>query len=34
MFDPSVTQRHFDRAMAEQKSAIREVGHKVEKGND
>ena len=34
IFDPPVTQRHFDRAMAEQTEAIREVGIKVEKGND
>ena len=33
IFDPPVTQRHFDRAMAEQTEAIREVGVKVEKGN-
>ena len=26
IFDPPVTQRHFDRAMAEQTEAIREVG--------
>ena len=38
IFDPPLTQRHFDRAMAEQKAeqkaAIREVGIKVEKGNE
>ena len=34
IFDPPVTQRHFDRAMAEQTEAIRKVGDKVDKGND
>ena len=34
IFDPPLSERHFDRAMAEQKEAISEVGIKVEKGND
>ena len=34
IFDPPVTQRHFDRAMAEQTEAIRELGDKVEKGHN
>ena len=34
IFDPPVTQQHFDRAMAEQKEAIRELGIKVEQGNE
>jgi len=34
IFDPPLSERHFDRAMAEQTEEIREVGIKVEKGNE